>query len=393
MGGDGVRALHCFQEIICAGGDPLGHRLAGRQGEADLGGEAVRETAQRRGDVGVVAADTRVDLRLLVRGEPLVAGAAKEVLGFAHRSHATRGIGIDTEQKFRNRLVREVETECGDFGAEGSLGLRRSSRQGAQEPDAVEGHELARTHAGKKGDLRVEVHNLIARLGDQFENSLAGLGGGLLHGLGGHAQVDGGAAQARRLAQGADLGQKRDGRMQTACHEIGVDALVIEAGAGLDKGALDVEGGYLAGGVELEGPEDGGAGCIGKQAGGVLRQGCGMQACGLIRQVDGLAALEALDFQRRARRDERHNISDGVVDGVAGGGGLDVDGLVQVHGAGRVDGHQRDVARVATDIGEAVARVAGFLLDSGREGTLDAEFLGDGVEIKRGGIQLHSEPA
>ncbi len=106
-----------------------------------------------------------------------------------------------------------------------------------------------------------------------------------------------------------------------------------------------------------------------------------------------MAALEALDFQRRARRDERHNVSNGVVDGVAGRGGLDVDGLVQVHGARRVDGHERDVARVATGIGEAVVRVAGRLLDSGREGTLDSEFLSDGMEIKRGGIQLHSEPA
>ena len=60
-----------------------------RQREADLGGEAVDQPAQRRGDVGIVATDTGMHLRLLLAVQNMTILRMHKV---SHRRYTSRPI-------------------------------------------------------------------------------------------------------------------------------------------------------------------------------------------------------------------------------------------------------------------------------------------------------------
>ena len=59
-----------------------------------------------------------------------------------------------------------------------------------------------------------------------------------------------------------------------------------------------------------------------------------------VRQIDGDAAQLGLDVQRRAGRDERRDVSDRVAKQKASAVGDEVEGLVKVLRARRIDGDE-----------------------------------------------------
>ncbi len=121
---------------------------------------------------------------------------------------------------------------------------------------------------------------------------------------------------------------------------------VVVALAAAHEGALHVGPDHLAVGVEVDPPHHGRAQRPGQQAGRVLRQHRRVQRHLARRQVDGLAPLAGLGVDHAAGAHERADVGDGVPDAVSGAEPFQVDGLVEVHRAGRVDGDERDVGHV-----------------------------------------------
>ena len=71
-----------------------------------------------------------------------------------------------------------------------------------------------------------------------------------------------------------------------------------------------------------------------------------MQRNPAVRGVEGLAAAPGLGVQRPARGDKRGDVGDGVEDLVAAVAPFDKEGLVQVGGRRRIDGHELDMREV-----------------------------------------------
>lgn len=149
-------------------------------------------------------------------------------------------------------------------------------------------------------------------------------------------------------------------------------------------------------GVQVELPEQGRAGLAGQQAGGVLAEPGRVQRDAVVGEVEGLDAAAGLGVDRAAGADEGGDVGDRVVHPVAAAGPAgQVHGLVEVAGAGRVDGEEREVGRVVlrqprrlggplglrehglrplgTDL-QAGAQLGQFGVDPGRVGGFDAQF-------------------
>ena len=105
-----------------------------------------------------------------------------------------------------------------------------------------------------------------------------------------------------------------------------------------------------------------------------------------VGQVEGLAPEPGLDVDGVAGDDEGGQVGDGVVhDPAVVGARRDVEGLVEVHGPGRVDGDQLDIGGVAAIGGvDAVDRGRGGRLDRGREGAGQLQVPPDRLEVEVG---------
>ncbi len=98
----------------------------------------------------------------------------------------------------------------------------------------------------------------------------------------------------------------------------------------------------LASLVDVHRPDERRPRLVGEQAGGAFGEHGRVEARVAVRRVERLAALMGLRVHRPARRDERSDVGDRVVDAVPGAAALDVERLVEVHRLGRVDGDERD---------------------------------------------------
>lgn len=115
-----------------------------------------------------------------------------------------------------------------------------------------------------------------------------------------------------------------------------------------------------------------------------------MQRDTAVRRVEGLPALARLGVDRAARLDERRHVGDRVVEHGAAGGALEVQGLVEIGRAGRVDRHERDAAQVGQSCGSGVdrhgaGRGIGLGEHRGREVVGQIQLV---VEGREGGRQL-----
>src|SRR5690606_24449847 len=99
-------------------------------------------------------------------------------------------------------------------------------------------------------------------------------------------------------------------------------------------------------GVERDPPQVGGPVLPGEQAGGAGPEHVGVERVGPGGPVDGDAPVVHRGVEGVAGGDEGRDVGDRVVDEVVVAVGLDVDGRVEVAGAGRVDRDERQVARV-----------------------------------------------
>ena len=164
-------------------------------------------------------------------------------MGLAHDCHAAWGIGVDGEEKLGNGGIAKRKAQGLGLGAKLALVLRFGGGQSTQKTHARFLHEASRAHAGKQRDLRVIVHDLIARL----DNELKGAVSIFYHPLGGQAQGNGLAAQGGFLAQSTHLRQQCNRRVQVTGRQVRVRALIVQAGLGVDERALDVERLHLTG--------------------------------------------------------------------------------------------------------------------------------------------------
>ncbi len=171
--------------------------------------------------------------------------------------------------------------------------------------------------------------------------------------------------------------------MQATGVGVGLHRGVVEAGPGAHQGALDRIPPRLGVFVEFDGPQGGRAIDIGQQARAPLGQDPGVQRHGAVGEVEGLAAGEGFPGERPVGRYERGDIGDGVVQEKPGGGALEIQRLIQIHGAGRVDGDQRNVTAVRSRPRERVDRVAGLRDGLGRIVRGQSEFGSDGAEVNR----------
>ena len=258
--------------------------------------------------------------------------------------------------------------------------------QGAQEAHAGFLHEAPGTHAGKQRHLRVKVHHLIARLDDELKGAIVIFH----HALGGQAQGNGLTAQGRFLAQPADHRQQRDGWVEVAGREVRMRAFIIQAGLGVNQRALDVEGLHLAVAIQVKGPQHGRLIGARQQRGSVLGKLRWVQARGFIGKIDGLAAAEGFALQLAAGLNESGNVRDGIKDAVSALAFFDINRLIQVHGAGGIQGHEGNFAGIAARVGVSVLRAGGLGGDLGRKIGGYRKFCGNGAEIERGGIELHA---
>ena len=198
--------------------------------------------------------------------------------------------------------------------------------------------------------------------------------------------------------QATDLGQKlgQVGRHLLGQRALPVDGVldlgVAEARPRAHKGPLDAGGDDLAALVEVDDPQAGRALGVLKQGGRPMGEDLGMQGCGGVGGVDGLAAAAQLGIQGSAGGDEGGQGGDGVVDAVGGrrlggvpgphtglcGQALQEHRLVEVHGAGRVDGDQLQVTGVAGAVGQ---KTGGAVLGPGAGSGLR---LGEGLGRESG---------
>ena len=264
--------------------------------------------------------------------------------------------------------------------------LRFGRGQGAQEAHASFLHKAPSAHAGQQGNFGVIVHDLIARLDDKLKGAIVIFH----HPLGGQAQGNGLAAQGGFLAQPSDHWQQCNRWVEVAGRKIRMRAFIIQAGLGVNQRALDVEGLHLAVAIQVKGPQHGRFIGARQQRGSVLRKLWRMQARGLIGKIDGLAAAEGFALQLAAGLDESSNVRDGIKDAVSALAFFDVDRLIQVHGAGGIQGHEGNVAGVAARVGVSVLRAGGLGGDLCRKIGGHRKFCGNGAEIERGGVELHA---
>ena len=317
-------------------------------------------------------------------------------------------------------LLGPVDAQRTGHTAQALVVLGGRGRHGPQDAGIGGHHHLRGADAGEQGDLGVvalhgkggaEDQPVAARrpLPAAAPSAVMADGLDLLLGSGqGHARTGGLAllAQAPDLLQQARQPHRDRGGQGVRLRAVQVvlDLGVGQAGPRAHQGALDAGLDHLAVPVQVDGPQAGGAVLVLQERGGPVGEDLGMQGRGGVGGVDGLPAAAQLGVQGAAGGDEGGQGGDGVVDPVgrarrgglvlSGAGGrlrqpLQEDCLVQVHGSGRVDGHQGELAGVAGALGQeplgaAVGPAPGGLGGLGQgvvgEGLRDAVLGAQGVQ-------------
>ena len=203
-------------------------------------------------------------------------------------------------------------------------------------------HDPGGGHSRHQGNLRVPVLHRQRRGSD---NPVAAVGQ-LFDFLFRHVQAGAAAEPFQLHPLDPDfLEQLQHGRGGAGV-EIGLHPRVAELGAAADRGAPDPHRGHLGGGVQLEFPHERGAQLAGQQASGFFADDFRVQRDPAVRGVEGLAAAAGLGVEGPAGGHEGGDVGDGVEDLVALTGTVDEEGLVQVGGRRRIDGHELDVREI-----------------------------------------------
>ena len=259
--------------------------------------------------------------------------ARARVLG-QHPAHdvGVRRAACATRCRARPRSRRRRATTAGSGGG-----------QRAHDADADAGHDARRLAAGEQGDLRVP------RLHRQGRLELEGVGAvALLHHLllraprcsrrpapargraGAGRSRAGGPATGARHPTPANAGPRRTSARRDSAPWPGRTGS-RQAFAPASRSKVQSSAGRSTPGSRLAAPSPSVVGVERRPA---------------VGQVQRDAACERLAVERAAGGDEGGDVGDRVVHAVAGAGAFGVERLIEVAAAGRVDGHQVEVARV-----------------------------------------------
>ncbi|CAM5352766.1 hypothetical protein SNARM312S_07438 [Streptomyces narbonensis] len=289
------------------------------------------------------------------------------------------GVGGADDVRVRD-VVRPVDAEGPRGAAQPGDRTVGGRGQGAEDAGAGGGHEVGGGHAGEQRDLGVPAVGGERRPVGEGVRVVA-LDDLLL----GDAEGDPAALRFEGLAEPSDLAEEREGLLGRAGVDLPLHARVVELGAAADEGAPDVGGDPAALGVEVDAPEERGAGFAGEEAGGALGEDGGVEGDLAVGEVEGEDPPVGLGVERGAGCDEGGDVGDGVVDAVAAVGPPgQVHGLVEVGGGGRVDREERQVGGVVRGKPGVLRGGLGLGEDRGREGRGDREL---GTECAQGGPQ------
>ncbi len=333
-----------------------------------------------------------------VGGPPQQAGALVQEGGVQRAVRVQR-----TDQVRVRQAVGPVDVQRAGGAAQPLERGGRRGGQGAEQADPGVQHQLGRGHAGEQRDLGVPA---VGGGGRAVAEDVAARG--LLDLLLGHGEADPAALALLLLAQPADGGEQDELLVGAAGVHGALDGRVVEPAVRADHGAPQVgedDGAVL---VQVELPEQRGAGFAGQQAGRVLGEPGGVQRHRPVGEVEGLHPAAGLLVDGPAGADERGDVGDGVVHPVAAAGAVgEVHRLVEVAGAGRVDGEQRQFGGVVVgqpgcpggplglrqrrlgpfgaDL-QSGPQLGQFGIDPGGVGGLDAQFsAGHGGSVGPGG--------
>ena len=331
----------------------VGRDLAARgDGQAHLRGEAVRQTAQGRRHLGVGGADA---------GVAHVVGTVAVERDVRRPTQQTGRVGHDGQVR-RVRRVEPVEQgggrEQGLLVAGPGTGVdpqrprpleeaphvaRVGLGQRAQQAHAGVEHEAGGHRAGEQRDLRVPV----VRLAPRAPHRPPPVGGAVVgHDLlVGQAQLEGTSLDASGPAQPADVGQGLDARVQASGVGVRLHRGVVEAGHRAHERELHVVGDDDALAVEVDRPQRGAAHLVGQEAERALGQQRRVERHAAVGEVDGLSAAPRLHVDRTPELDDAE-VGDRVVHAEPVAAAFEVHGLVEVEGARRVDGDEREVRPV-----------------------------------------------
>ena len=291
----------------------------------------------RRGDRAV----QRLRRGLSVEGG--VSGAAQQ----AGREGEQGGVGRDHGvQRGHHVAVRhalgpvDAERQGAATQRRDGLGVRR--RQRPQQPDPAAEHQACGGDAGQQADLGVPA--LAGQLRPQLERgSAVRVEDDLL--LRGR-QVDGVALPGEGLAVGADHPEQLEHRPGGPVVKSALDGGVVQPRPGPHQGPAHVDRRELTPGVQVQPPQQGRAHLVGEQAGRALAEHRRMQRDPFVRGVQRDPAPGQLGVERPSGRHEGSDVGDGVPDGEPLTGRLEVQCLVQVPAAGRIDRQHRQVGPV-----------------------------------------------
>lgn len=275
-------------------------------------------------------------------------------------------------------VVRPVDAQGVGGAPQPGDGSVRGDRQGAQDAGARVGHEAGGGHAGEQGDLGVPS------LGGECGAVGQAVGAALLDDLlFGDVQRDAAPGHLLFLAQPSDVPQQGEGFLGGARVELPLDARVVELRAAADQGPghVGVDGPSVA--VQVDPPQRGRAGLAGEEAGGAFGEDRRVEGDPAVGEVEGGDPTVCLGVERAARPEKRGDVRDGVVHPEAVRAALQVHRLVEVRGAGRVDGEEGQVRGVL--VGRQVRgarRFRRFREHLGREGSGQVEL---GAQRPQGG--------
>ncbi len=159
-------------------------------------------------------------------------------------------------------------------------------------------------------------------------------------------QVDAAALELTLLAQLADLAEQLERLRRGTGVEVLLYTGVVQLGARLHQRALAGRHPCPRPRRRPDRPEQRGADLVGQQRRGTLGQLRRVQRGALVRCVQGLAPLARLEVDRVAGLDERGDVGDRVVHGVAVAVALDVQRLVEIHRVRRIDRDELDLGPV-----------------------------------------------
>ena len=240
--------------------------------------------------------------------------------------------------------------------------------QRAEQADARIDHEGRRGEAGEQGHLGVPAldRQHVAEL--QAEPVALDV-----HLLLQRRQVDAAAGGLAGQPELAELLEQEEDLAGGAAVDLGLGLVVAHPPGGADARTDHLDVGARPLRVEPQRPQERRPDLVGQQRRGALRQHLGVQRDLRVGAVQRLAARVGLQVDRVAGGDERREVGDRVRQHVAVAVTGEVQRLVEVHRAGRVDGDQRELGAVEVRQARVGGRLLGRGLDVGRERREDLE--------------------